>query len=232
MRGDVRTMTPMAAPMSNPSVPTRQQLVDEAQARATDAEQSPYPVFLRIARILVRVVYVIVLLIALLLTLAFLLRLAGANPEAGFVQWVERSADRVMDPFRGIFTEHALTDSSVFDPSLLFAAIVYFVLALVLDVGVHWLTRRLRRQEREASYLRVEADRAVQVAVAEQQAMDLAARQAAASAYAAQQAATQQYGVARAAAEDVVAERASLGALAAQPPAPTAGPTFRPPDAP
>lgn len=222
-------MSPMAASMSSPSVPTRQQLVDQAQARAQDAEQSPYPIFLRIARILVRVVYGIVLAIALLLTLAFLLRLAGANPEAGFVEWVERSADRVMDPFRGIFTDHALTDSSVFDPSLLFAALVYFVFALMLDVGVNWLSRRLRRQEREAAYLRAEADRAVQAAVAEQQVMDLAARQAAASAYAAQQAATQQYGVARAAAEDVVAARTSLGALGAQPSTPSA---FGPPEAP
>ena len=38
-----------------------------------------------------------------------------------------------MAPFRGIFPEKPIGDASVFDTSLLFAAIVYLVVALLVD---------------------------------------------------------------------------------------------------
>ena len=144
--------------------------MQEYEQRAEEAERSPIPVFLKIGRVIVWVVYAIVLLTAILLTLAFFLRLAGANPESGFVEWVYRSTERAMRPFRGIFPTHDINGSSVLDTSLLFAAVVYFVIALLIDILLRWFTHRLRRQERDIAQARAQADLVAQQAAAQQHA--------------------------------------------------------------
>jgi Na+-translocating ferredoxin:NAD+ oxidoreductase RnfA subunit len=93
-----------------------------------------------IARILLWIVYVWVVLNLVLLFLAFWLQLLGANPQAGFTEWVYRSVSRTMAPFRGIFEPIALSDQSVLNTSLLFAMIIYIVVALLLHAGIDWLT--------------------------------------------------------------------------------------------
>jgi uncharacterized protein YggT (Ycf19 family) len=94
------------------------------------------------------VVYAIVIVNVIMLTLAFLLRLFGANPDAGFTEWVYRSVDRTMAPFRGIFPDRAIGDASVFDTSLLFAAIVYIIVALLIDALLRWLGGKVTAERR------------------------------------------------------------------------------------
>ena len=143
------------------SDPRGDPLVQEYERRAEEAEASPIPVFLKIARVIVWIVYAIVLATAILLTLNFLLRLFGANSDNAFVVWVYRSTDRAMQPFRGIFPTHQLDDSSAaLDFSVLFAALVYFIIALLIDIGLRWLTNRLRRQQHQTVALRQQADAA------------------------------------------------------------------------
>ncbi len=103
--------------------------------------------FLKIVRAVVWVFYVIVVINAIILSLAFVLRLLGASPEAGFVEWVYRSASRIMAPFRGMFPETPVGDASVLDTSLLFAAITYIVLALIIDGVARWLGHKLATQQ-------------------------------------------------------------------------------------
>ena len=114
-----------------------------------------------IAKALLWVVYVWVVLNLVLLFLAFVLRLFGANPEAGFTQWVYRSVSRSMAPFRGIFEPIVLSDQSVLDTSLLFAMIVYGLAALFLRAGIDWaselVARRRRRLEQQVWDDRLEA---------------------------------------------------------------------------
>jgi len=114
-----------------------------------------------IARVLLWFVYVWVVLNLVLLFLAFVLRLFGANPEAGFTQWVYRSVTRSMAPFRGIFEPIVISDQSVLDTSLLFAMIIYGLVALLLSAGIDWATgfvaRRRRQIEREVWDDRLEA---------------------------------------------------------------------------
>ena len=57
-----------------------------------------------------------------------------------------------MAPFRGLFEGIELTDQSVLDTSLLFAMIIYGLVALFLRAGIEWLTERIgeRRQRLEA----------------------------------------------------------------------------------
>ncbi len=206
--------------MNRPVDPT----VEQYEKRAEAAERSPVPTFLKIGRAIVWVIYAIVLVTAIVLTLAFFLRLAGANPEADFVEWVYRSAERAMRPFRGIFPTQPIGDASVLDTSLLFAAVFYFVVALLVDILLRWLTQRLHREERDISQARSQADLVAQQAAAQQYAADQAVHQAAAREYAAQQAAAQQYAIAQAAARDVMAEQARQPTFP-QPNQPTRPPT-------
>ena len=114
-----------------------------------------------ISKILLWVVYVWVVINLVLLFVAFWLRLFGANPQAEFTQWVYRSVSRSMAPFRGIFEPIVLSDQSVLDTSLLFAMIIYGVVALLLRVGIDWVTdyvaKRRRRLESEVWDDRLEA---------------------------------------------------------------------------
>ena len=194
-------------------------MVQEYERRAEEYEHSPLLVLLKVARVVVWAVYAFALVTGALLTTAFLLHLAGANPEASFVEWVYRSTERAMRPFRGIFPTQDVGGASVLDFSYLVAAIVYFVIALLVD-GLHrWLTGKLRRQQREAGRARAQADMAAQRAVERQQADERSAQQAAAREYAAHQAAAQQYAISRVTAQEVLAQqRPPVGAEGVEPP--------------
>ncbi len=163
---------------------------EEYERRARAEEESPAPFILKGTRVVTWIVYVVVVVDVIMLLLAFFLRLAGANPEAGFAAWVYRSADRSMDPFRGIFPTAELTGESVLDLSLLFAAIVYLVIAMLIHTLLLWLGRQLDDRQRRIAALRAAAQdsAAREYAAAQQLAVQQAfAQQAAAAALAAQQ---------------------------------------------
>jgi uncharacterized protein YggT (Ycf19 family) len=103
----------------------------------------------RVARALTYLVYAFVLFTLVILLLGFFLLLFGANPDVPFAEWVYRSLDRVMAPFRGIFESVQLNGESVLDTSVLFAMIVYGIIGIALSALIHWLTDKLlvlRRQ--------------------------------------------------------------------------------------
>jgi uncharacterized protein YggT (Ycf19 family) len=100
---------------------------------------------LRVARVIVWVIYLFVLIALVLLIIAFFLRLFGANPNSGFAEWIYRSVDRIMQPFRGIFPTEQLSSNSVLDYSLLFAIIMYSIFALVAHWIVDLVSRHLSR---------------------------------------------------------------------------------------
>lgn len=101
------------------------------------------------------VVYAYVLVTEIILGLGFVLLLFGANPNPAFVQWVYRSLDRAMEPFRGIFTdvELGLTGpdnvQAKLDTSVVFAMIVYALVAWAVHAFIGWMTYRLQLLERE-----------------------------------------------------------------------------------
>lgn len=105
-------------------------------------------VAIKAGQVLLWLVYVWVSITLVLLFLTFILELFGANPTAGFVEWVYRSTERAMAPFRGIFEPITLSDQSLLDISVLFAMIVYAFVALGLHAAIEWVTRMLRREER------------------------------------------------------------------------------------
>lgn len=104
------------------------------------------------ARILGYGLYFYLLVTEIVLALGFVLLLFGANPGPSFVQWVYHSLDRSMEPFRGIFTSIELGQTgnqveAVLDTSILFAMIVYGIVALALRAGIDWMTSKLRRMD-------------------------------------------------------------------------------------
>jgi hypothetical protein len=104
-----------------------------------------------VGRLFVIVIYAVLLAYAVIVGMAFVLKLLGANPNADFADWVYRAADNITQPFRGIFPTHELATSnkSVFDASLLFALIMYLVAAVLLHALITWLTRQITGLDRQ-----------------------------------------------------------------------------------
>ena len=106
----------------------------------------------KVCRALVWIVYAWVAITIVLLFLGFLLQLLGADPTAGFVEFVYRSTERAMAPFRGIFESVPLSDNSTLDVSILFAIIVYSFVALGVGMALDWVTHKMEIAEDEARY--------------------------------------------------------------------------------
>lgn len=106
-------------------------------------------------RLISYVVYFYVLAVEIILGLGFFLLLMGANSSNSFVEWVYRSLDRAMKPFRGIFTPIELGTTagndvtSIFATSVVFAMIVYAIVGLIVYSFIAWLTHRLDLFERD-----------------------------------------------------------------------------------
>ena len=128
-------------------------------------------------------VYFYLIVVEIILLIGFFLLLFGANPTAGFTQWAYRNLDRVMDPFRGIFSpiELGTTGNDVaatFDTSVLFAMIIYGIIALLFSVLIGWLSGRLDQIHAAEDEIARQAE--VERLQAEADARLLAAQQAAA----------------------------------------------------
>ncbi len=133
-------------------------------------------------------VYFYLIVVEIILVIGFFLLLFGANPTAGFTQWAYRNLDRVMAPFRGIFSpiELGTTGNDVaatFDTSVLFAMIIYGIVALLFSALIGWLSTRLNQihaaedeLERQAEFAQQQADADARM-LAAQQAAAQAARQ-------------------------------------------------------
>ena len=98
---------------------------------------------LRVSRVLILFVYGFAIACTIILAMAFFLELFNANEATPFVQWVFRATDRVMQPFRGIFPATEGESGSLFDPSLLFAMFMYWLLALGAHALVNWIDRKI-----------------------------------------------------------------------------------------
>ena len=105
---------------------------------------------LKFAKVIVWIAYFFFLLATIILIMAFFLLLFNANPDAGFTQWVYRSASRVLEPFRGIFPSAQADNGSVVDFAVLFAIMMYGILAMLIHSLAYWLDRKLYEQKAKA----------------------------------------------------------------------------------
>jgi uncharacterized protein YggT (Ycf19 family) len=107
---------------------------------------------LRFAKLLTYLLYAYFILAVIVLVLAFFLQLFNASETASFTEWVYRSANRVMDPFRGIFPSKTTGVGSVIDFSMLFGIIIYGIVALLLHSLIEWLDYRIRLTRWKAAH--------------------------------------------------------------------------------
>jgi hypothetical protein len=175
-------------------------------------------------------VYFYLIVVEIILLIGFFLLLFGANPTAEFTQWAYRNLERVMEPFRGIFSPIELGTTgndvaAIFDTSVLFAMIIYGIVALGFSVLIGWLSGRLDQ-------IHVAEHELARQAEIEQRQAEIEQRQADARLLAAQQAAAQ---VAQAEAQ-AQATQGSVGSVppTTESPAPVAPtpPTQIPPSSP
>lgn len=128
-------------------------------ADGTPAHLTARRVLAWVTRAISYLVYAYVVVVEVILGIGFFLLLFGANPTNDFVQWIYRSLNRAMEPFRGIFNPVELTGSnnqevaSVFDASILFGMIIYGLLALLIHAFIRWLTYRLYKLDVEEAKL-------------------------------------------------------------------------------
>lgn len=133
-------------------------------------------VVLMIARAISYLVYAYLVIVEIILLMGFILLLFGANPSSGFTEWVYRNLDRVMSPFRGIFTPIELGVTSgdvpaIFETSVVFAMIIYGIVALLLSALIGWISGRLHQVEDAQTELERRAEYQARLdAVAAQQA--------------------------------------------------------------
>ena len=130
-------------PSGNGSIDNEPWLLDGDDA-------GPRPV-LRGARWVAMAIYLYVMLIEVILVIGFVCLLFGVEPASWFADWVYRSVERTMQPFSGIFTAIEFGTGSTdevmptIESSILFAMIVYGIIALAAHDLIEWLGRPRRR---------------------------------------------------------------------------------------
>lgn len=120
---------------------------------------------LRFAKVLVWLIYALFVVALIILVLSFFLQLFNASATASFTEWVYRNADRVLEPFRGIFPTREIGESgSVIDFATLFAIVMYGILALVVHAFVNWLDTQIVKLQADQDIARREAAARAQAA--------------------------------------------------------------------
>jgi uncharacterized protein YggT (Ycf19 family) len=79
----------------------------------------------------------------------FFLRLFGANPEAGFVQFIYDSTNPLLDPFRNIFSPYVVETGHVFEFSTLFAMMIYVIIAWLIVEFIAYMDYQARSTYRK-----------------------------------------------------------------------------------
>ena len=98
-------------------------------AERTDAVVSdPYAQRRGIASKVVQAIYLIFGIVETLLVLRFILKLLGANPEAGFASFIYRVSTPLVAPFAGLFGSPQL-NGMVLELEVLVAIVVYGLVA-------------------------------------------------------------------------------------------------------
>ncbi len=115
----------------------------------TVSEHHGSPVY-RVTRVLTWLVYAFAIVAIAFLIMAFFLELFNANESTPFVEWVDKATRRLMQPFRGIFPEVEGESGSVFDASLLFAILIYGMLALGMHALLDWIDRKMAAARSQA----------------------------------------------------------------------------------
>jgi uncharacterized protein YggT (Ycf19 family) len=96
--------------------------------------------YIKFAKLLTLLIYLFFIVATLFLIIGFFLLLFGANPDTPFVKFVYHFAALFLQPFRGIFPGHQISDRSYFSGAALFAITMYGIGALGLNSLITYIT--------------------------------------------------------------------------------------------
>ncbi|MBW4061154.1 YggT family protein [Candidatus Saccharibacteria bacterium] len=109
--------------------------------------------FLKFSRVLTYIVYGYSLVASAFLALGFILLLFSASTSAAFTQFIYRVAAAFLEPFRGIFPAHPVSETGYFSASALFAIMVYLFVALMLHALITYVTSKQVKHQQELDTL-------------------------------------------------------------------------------
>lgn len=101
------------------------------------------PAYLRISRILAYIMYAWVLFGIVVILLRVFLLAFSANLSAPFAQFIYRTSNDYLEPFRGIFPPKPIGETGYLDIAALFAIIVYLFVAWLFASLVHHVQNKI-----------------------------------------------------------------------------------------
>ncbi|MCA9327825.1 YggT family protein [Candidatus Saccharibacteria bacterium] len=87
------------------------------------------------------------------LGVGFILLLFGANTDVAFTEFVYKVAAGFLEPFRGIFPAHKISETGYFSTSALFAIMIYMLLALAMHSLIAYVTGKMVAHQSELDKL-------------------------------------------------------------------------------
>lgn len=106
-------------------------------------------VFIKFGRGISYLVYAFTLVACIFLGLAFFLLIFGANIDTPFVQVIYNGASDFMQPFREIFPVKQFGSNSYFSPGILFAIIIYLLIAAGVNAFIAFITNKMYLHQAE-----------------------------------------------------------------------------------
>ena len=106
-------------------------------------------IFIKISRGLSYFVYGYAIVASAFLGVAFFLLLFSANASTPFVEFVYKTSAAFLGPFREIFPVRSISETGYFSPSIIFAIIMYMILALCMNALINYVTLKMVKHQKE-----------------------------------------------------------------------------------
>jgi uncharacterized protein YggT (Ycf19 family) len=110
-------------------------------------------VFIKISRGLSYFVYGYSLVASAFLGISFFLLLFSANATTPFVKFMYQTSSAFLGPFRGIFPVRSINETGYFSPSIIFAIIMYMILAVCMNALINYVTLKMVKHQKELEQL-------------------------------------------------------------------------------
>jgi hypothetical protein len=106
-------------------------------------------IVLKVLRFISWVIYAVLTFAIIVLAFGFVLLLFGANPEAGFTEFIYGAAKDFMDPFYNLIEPTKLANGGILYWSALIAIAAYLVIMWVVSLVMNWLSGRIYVEEQK-----------------------------------------------------------------------------------
>ncbi len=110
-------------------------------------------VFIKISRGLSYFVYGYSLVASAFLGITFFLLLFSANATTPFVKFMYQTSAAFLGPFREIFPVKSINETGYFSPSIIFAIIMYMILAVCMNALINYVTLKMVKHQKELEEL-------------------------------------------------------------------------------